>query len=75
MSEHVHLLFSEPQQSTLADAIKSLKQGGSRRLIGGGSTSGKALPALAGVGSAEILGWEPPALPGTPLPQDDSERT
>jgi hypothetical protein len=26
--------FSEPQRSTLADAIKSLKQGVSRRLIG-----------------------------------------
>jgi putative transposase len=34
MPEHVHLLFSEPQQDTLADALKSLKQGVSRRLIG-----------------------------------------
>jgi putative transposase len=34
MPEHVHLLLSEPQQHTLADAIKSLKQGVSRRLIG-----------------------------------------
>ena len=34
MPEHVHLLLSEPQQQTLADAIKSLKQGVSRRLIG-----------------------------------------
>ncbi len=34
MPEHVHLLLSEPQQDTLADALKSLKQGLSRRLIG-----------------------------------------
>jgi putative transposase len=29
MPEHVHLRLSEAQQSTLAEAIKSLKQGGS----------------------------------------------
>jgi putative transposase len=34
MPEHVHLLLSEPQRLTLADAIKSLKQGVARRLIG-----------------------------------------
>jgi putative transposase len=34
MPEHVHLLLSEPQKDTLADALKSLKQGVSRRLIG-----------------------------------------
>ena len=34
MPEHVHLLLSEPQEATLADALKSLKQGVSRRLIG-----------------------------------------
>src|SRR6185437_7074098 len=33
MPEHVHLLLSEPQCGTLADALKSLKQGVSRRLI------------------------------------------
>jgi putative transposase len=33
MPEHVHLLLSEPQRDTLADALKSLKQGVSRRLI------------------------------------------
>jgi REP element-mobilizing transposase RayT len=33
MPEHVHLLLSEPRQDTLADALKSLKQGVSRRLI------------------------------------------
>ena len=33
MPEHVHLLLSEPQQDTLADALKSLKQGVARRLI------------------------------------------
>jgi putative transposase len=34
MPERVRLLLSEPQHGTLADAIKSLKQGVSRRLIG-----------------------------------------
>lgn len=34
MPDHVHLLLSEPRRATLAVAIKSLKQGVSRRLIG-----------------------------------------
>ena len=34
MPEHIHLLLSEPLRDTLADALKSLKQGVSRRLIG-----------------------------------------
>src|SRR5215470_17379713 len=34
MPEHVHLVLGEPQLRTLADALKSLKQGVSRRLIG-----------------------------------------
>ena len=34
MPEHVHLLLSEPARGTLAEALKSLKQGVSRRLIG-----------------------------------------
>jgi putative transposase len=45
MPEHVHLLLSEPEKGTLADALKSLKQGVSRRLlprIGG-------LPKIGGV--------------------------
>src|SRR6266487_2130138 len=33
MPEHVHLLLSEPERPTLADALKSLKQGVSRRLL------------------------------------------
>ena len=33
MPEHVHLLLSEPEKDTLAEALKSLKQGVSRRLI------------------------------------------
>ena len=36
MPEHVHLLVSEPERETLAVALKSLKQGVARRLIGGG---------------------------------------
>jgi REP element-mobilizing transposase RayT len=42
MPEHVHLLLSEPQPDTLADALKSLKQGVSRRLIGDAELSGKS---------------------------------
>ena len=34
MPEHVHLLLSEPERATLAAALKSLKQGVARRLIG-----------------------------------------
>ena len=34
MPEHVHLLLSEPERDVLANAIKSLKQGIARRLIG-----------------------------------------
>jgi putative transposase len=34
MPEHIHLLLSEPERETLAEAIKSLKQGVARRLIG-----------------------------------------
>ena len=34
MPEHVHILISEPERGSLADALKSLKQGVARRLIG-----------------------------------------
>lgn len=34
MPEHVHLLLSEPERQTLAEALTSLKQGVARRLIG-----------------------------------------
>jgi putative transposase len=34
MPEHVHLLLSEPENAMLADALKSLKQGVARRMIG-----------------------------------------
>jgi len=34
MPENVHLPLSEPERETLAEALKSLKQGVSRRLIG-----------------------------------------
>jgi putative transposase len=34
MPEHVHLLVGEPDRATLATALKALKQGVSRRLIG-----------------------------------------
>jgi putative transposase len=35
MPEHIHLLLSEPERGTLAEALKSLKQGVARRLIAG----------------------------------------
>jgi len=38
MPEHVHLLLSEPERETLAEAMKSLKQGVSRKLIGDAET-------------------------------------
>lgn len=41
MPEHVHLLLSEPQQDTLADALKSLKQGVARRWMGNGPVKAK----------------------------------
>ena len=34
MPDHIHLLVSEPERGTLADAVKSLKQGVARCLIG-----------------------------------------
>ena len=34
MPEHVHLLIGEPRRGKIADLLKSLKQGVSRRLIG-----------------------------------------
>jgi len=37
MPEHIHLLVSEPERDILANAIKSLKQGVARRLIGDAS--------------------------------------
>jgi putative transposase len=49
MPEHVHLLLSEPQRDTLADALKSLKQGVSRRLLlkmGWRATGGPLKPAF-----------------------------
>src|SRR5713226_5001878 len=38
MPEHVHLLLSEPERETLAEAMKSLRQGVSRKLIGDART-------------------------------------
>src|SRR5437588_4240018 len=46
MPEHVHLLLSEPQRDTLADALKSLKQGVARRLMG--NLPLKPKPGLSG---------------------------
>jgi putative transposase len=53
MPEHVHLLLSEPRRGTLADALKSLKQGVSRRLI---STS--PLKPKAGLSGPPTHFWQ-----------------
>ena len=47
MREHVHLLISEPRSGMLADALKSLKPGVSRRLIRGHALLAKVLPSPA----------------------------
>ena len=52
MPEHVHLLLSEPQRDTLADALKSLKQGVARRLIGS-----LPLKPKSGLNGAPVLNW------------------
>ncbi len=60
MPEHVHLVLSEPQQATLADALKSLKQGVSRRLlpkIGGGDGDGGPFKPAFGL-SGERHFWQ-----------------
>jgi REP element-mobilizing transposase RayT len=41
MPEHVHLLLSQPEKDSLADALKSLKQGLSRGCFAMRSISGK----------------------------------
>src|SRR5215831_3376013 len=43
MPDHVHLLLSEPERATLADALKSLKQGVSRRLLRSSSITTKIM--------------------------------
>jgi putative transposase len=48
MPEHVHVLLSEPDRGLLADALKSLKQGVSRRLIATVESDGA--PFKPGVG-------------------------
>jgi putative transposase len=52
MPEHVHLLLSEPKRETLADALKSLKQGVSRRLIG------SPLKPKAGLSGPPVHFWQ-----------------
>ena len=55
MPEHVHLLLSEPNRSLLADALKSLKQGVSRRLLE--STDGAPFkPSFGLSGELEVNG-------------------
>jgi putative transposase len=61
MPEHVHLLLSEAQRDTLADALKSLKQGVSRRLISD--------PLKPKSGNGALIPLKPKAgLNGPPVP-------
>ena len=46
MPEHVHLLLSEPERGLLADALKSLKQGVSRRLLAGAPSGAPLKPSF-----------------------------
>ena len=62
MPEHVHLLLSEPHRGTLADALKSLKQGVARRLIGTAPLKPKAGLSGPPVG----VGGSPMGLGGQP---------
>src|SRR5258708_38568740 len=46
MPEHVHLLLSEPERETLAEAMKSLKQGVSRTVRASGGLAVEQLSSL-----------------------------
>jgi putative transposase len=52
MPEHVHLLLNEPDRGLLADALKSLKQGVSRRLLDGAPFK----PSFGLSGDVEVSG-------------------
>jgi putative transposase len=68
MPEHVHLLLSEPQRGTLADALKSLKQGVSRRLIGSCALKSFPLKPKAGLSGPPSPHKPTPGLSGPPSP-------
>ena len=55
MPEHIHLLLSEPQRRPLADALKSLKQGVSRRLIGEAEHPGRSATMISISGMSRSL--------------------
>ena len=58
MPEHVHLLLSEPDRGVLADALKSLKQGVSRRLLE--DTDGAPFKPSFGLSGALGASEDPP---------------
>ena len=58
MPDHVHLLLSEPERQNLADALKSLKQGVSRRLL----TMGGPLKPAFGLSGKRMGGPFKPAF-------------
>ncbi len=58
MPEHVHLLLSEPERGMLADALKSLKQGVSRRLVEGAPSGGPLKPSFGLSGDFPQHFWQ-----------------
>jgi REP element-mobilizing transposase RayT len=72
MPEHVHLLVSEPERGELADALKSLKQGVSRRLISGAPF--KPAVGLSGDHPEGRLIASAPSKPAVGLSGDHPER-
>jgi putative transposase len=71
MPERVYLVLSEPQRSRLADAIRSLKQGVSRRLIGGFHKRLKVRKARPSGAKARILPGRNGTAESRALPKTD----
>ena len=58
MPEHVHLLLSEPERGLLADALKLLKQGVSRRLIESAPSGAPFKPSFGLSGAVPQHFWQ-----------------
>jgi putative transposase len=58
MPEHIHLLLSEPERGLLADALKSLKQGVSRRLVAGAPSGAPFKPSFGLSGAVPQHFWQ-----------------
>ncbi len=55
MPEHVHLLVSEPERGLLGDALKSQKQGVSRRMGARPGISGRSVITISTSGTIASL--------------------